>query len=173
MGISTPTSFVSLNDLAGTRNSLSTLFTFQDAQGLLPYSGPTINAFLNGSGRYYAHNLFTIISSSHFSATYHCWTLLGVHSTWLYTGDVDLVQTLWENYTKAIDYLEDHVGSDTGLVNSTDAPNDWIRQGGGGYSISPNALYYRVRCMLLFVGSHSCSSWSRFFLKAQSSHLLS
>ena len=159
MGISTPTSFVSLNDLVGTRNSLLTLFTYQDAQGLLPYSGPTIN----GRGRYPIRNLFIVISSSHCSVTYHCWTLLGVHNTWLYTGDIDLVQVLWENYTKAMDYLEGHIGPDTGLVNSTDAPRDWIRLGGGGYSISPNALYYRVGCMLLLVDSHSYLSWLRSF----------
>ena len=73
----------------------------------------------------------------------------------MYTGDVGLVQTLWTNYTKAMVYLENHVG-DTGLVNSTDAPSDWGRLGGGGYSISPNALYYHVCFILLISERHSC-----------------
>ncbi|KAI0314054.1 Six-hairpin glycosidase [Amylostereum chailletii] len=123
MGISTPTSFVSLNDLIPTKNSLLSLFSWQAASGQLPFSGPTINA--RGS------------------ATYHEWTMIGVHSTWLYTGDIDLVQTLWANYTKAVGYLESLVGN-AGLINSTAAPADWGRSNGGGYSISPNAAYYKV-----------------------------
>ncbi|KAI0312129.1 Six-hairpin glycosidase [Amylostereum chailletii] len=123
MGISTPTSFVSLNDLLPTKNSIISLFSWQNASGELPYAGPTINALG--------------------SVTYHEWTLVGVHSTWLYTGDIELVQTLWTNYTKAIGYLENLVG-DEGLINSTSASYDWGRNGGGGYSISPNAAYYKV-----------------------------
>ena len=85
-----------------------------------------------------------------YSITYHCWTLLGVHSTWLYTADTEIVETLWTSYTKAVDYLGSLVG-DTGLVNSSSAFLDWGRDGGGGYSISPNALYYKVSA---FVGVH-------------------
>lgn len=81
MGISIPTTFVSTNGLIPTRNALSTLFAQMDpVTGALPYSGPPLN--FQGSD------------------TYHAWTLIGTHNYYLYSGDIDWLQTVWANYVR-------------------------------------------------------------------------
>src|SRR5947208_391674 len=102
MGISTHTQLVSTNDLIATKNSLAVMFSTQNqSTGALSYSGPPIVAppgFPSGSD------------------TYICWTLIGLHNYYLYSGDLDFVKTVWTNYTKAVAFLEGQV-DDTGLVN--------------------------------------------------------
>jgi hypothetical protein len=61
----------------------------------------------------------------------------------LYSGDTEWVQSVWENYTKAVAFLEAKVNSDLGLMNVT-LPEDWGRQAGGEFSTPGNALLYRV-----------------------------
>lgn len=79
MGIAVPTSFVSTNDLIPTRNALSTMFAAIDpVTGALPESGPPLSQL--GSD------------------TYHAWTLIGTHNYYLYSGDIDWLQTIWANY---------------------------------------------------------------------------
>lgn len=83
MGIAVPTAFVSTNDLIPTRNSLSTLFAAMDPiTGALQYSGPPLN--LLGSD------------------TYHAWTIIGVYNYFLYSGDIDLLETVWTNYVRNV-----------------------------------------------------------------------
>lgn len=48
--------------------------------GALPYSGPPLN--FQGSD------------------TYHAWTLIGTHNYYLYSGDIDWLQTVWANYVR-------------------------------------------------------------------------
>ena len=79
MGIAVPTAFVSTNDLIPTRNALSTMFAAIDpVTGALPESGPPLSQL--GSD------------------TYHAWTLIGTHNYYLYSGDIDWLQTVWANY---------------------------------------------------------------------------
>lgn len=79
--ISISTAFVSTNDLIPTRNALSTLFAQMDpVTGALPYSGPPLN--FQGSD------------------TYHAWTLIGTHNYYLYSGDIDWLQTVWANHVR-------------------------------------------------------------------------
>lgn len=79
MGIAVPTSFVSTNDLIPTRNALSTMFAaINPVTGALPESGPPLSQL--GSD------------------TYHAWTLIGTHNYYLYSGDIDWLQTIWTNY---------------------------------------------------------------------------
>ena len=79
MGISVPTAFVSTNDLTPTRNALSTLFSeMNPATGALPYAGPPLS--LQGSD------------------TYHAWTLIGAYNYYLYSGDIEWLQTTWTKY---------------------------------------------------------------------------
>lgn len=126
MGISGPAAFVSLNDLVSVRNSLDEMFLLQNASnGGLPYCGPLIS---KGSG---------------ISDTYHEWTLVGAYNYWLHSGDTDWITTKWDQYVAAVAYLTAKVDSDVGLLNATGS-TDWGRLGGGGFSIAPNALYYKV-----------------------------
>ncbi|KAF7314962.1 Six-hairpin glycosidase [Mycena indigotica] len=124
MGIAVPTQFVSTNDLIPTRNAISTMFAHINPKtGALPESGPPLSQ-LN-------------------SDTYHCWTLIGTHNYYLYSGDRVWLQTIWTNYTKAVAFLEAKVNSTNGLMNVTGL-RDWARQGGGGFNAEGNAILYRV-----------------------------
>ncbi|KAF7321961.1 Six-hairpin glycosidase [Mycena kentingensis (nom. inval.)] len=124
MGIAVPTQFVSTNDLLPTKNAMSTMFShINPTTGALPESGPPLNQLS--------------------SDTYHCWTLIGTHNYYLYSGDLEWVQGLWTNYTKAVAFLEAKVNATTGLMNVTGL-RDWARQGGGGFNAEGNAILYRV-----------------------------
>lgn len=131
MGISTHTQLVSTNDLLATKNSLTVMFSTQDpSTGSLQYSGPPINA--------------------HGSDTYISWSLIGAHSYFLYTGDLEFIRTIWTNYTYALDFLQSQVDA-TGLMNvPATFANDWGREGGQGHNSAANALLYRVRTTSFF-----------------------
>lgn len=142
MGISTHTQLVSTNDLLPTRNSLTVMFSTQDpVTGALNYSGPPINA--QGSD------------------TYISWTLIGTHNYFLYTGDLDFVETVWTNYTRALGFLQSQV-DETGLMNVPVAfSNDWGREGGQGHNSAANAILYQVTTLdfhlaEIFRISHFC-----------------
>jgi hypothetical protein len=61
----------------------------------------------------------------------------------MYSGDIDWLETVWANYTKAVAFLEGKVDS-SGLMNVTGL-RDWARQGGGGHNAEGNAILYKVR----------------------------
>ncbi|KAF9477417.1 Six-hairpin glycosidase [Pholiota conissans] len=133
MGIAVPTQFVSTNDLIPTRNALSTMFAaINPKTGALPESGPPL--------------------SQQGSDTYHAWTLIGTYNYFLYSGDLDWLQTVWANYTKAVAFLEGKVDS-TGLMDVTGL-RDWARQGGGGYNAEGNAILYKVLTTASELASH-------------------
>lgn len=118
-----PTQFVSTNDLIPTRNALLTMFAAQDpTTGALPESGPP----LSQTG----------------SDTYHMWTLIGTHNYFLYSGDIEWLATVWNNYTKAVGFVTNKVDS-SGLMDVTGL-RDWARLGGGGHNAEGNALLYKV-----------------------------
>ncbi|KAJ6555942.1 Six-hairpin glycosidase [Mycena capillaripes] len=124
MGIAVPTQFVSTNDLLPTRNALATMFAaINPTTGALPESGPPLSQL--GSD------------------TYHCWTLIGTHNYYLYFGDVEWLQSIWTNYTKAVAFLEAKVDRKVGLMDVTGL-RDWARLGGGGFNAEGNAIFYRV-----------------------------
>lgn len=123
MGVAVPTQFVSTNDLIPTRNALSTMFSAQESNGALPESGPPL--------------------SQKDSDTYHAWTLIGTYNYFLYSGDLDWLETVWSNYTKAVAFLEGKVDTSVGLMNVTGL-RDWARLGGGGFNSEGNALLYKV-----------------------------
>ncbi|KAI0742508.1 Six-hairpin glycosidase [Daedaleopsis nitida] len=133
MGIAVPTQFVSTNDLIPTRNALSTMFAaINPRTGALPESGPPLSQLD--------------------SDTYHAWTLIGTHNYYLYSGDIDWLETVWANYTKAVGFLEGKVGP-SGLMNVTGL-RDWARLGGGGINAEGNALLYRVLVTAADLASH-------------------
>ena len=125
MGISSNTQFVSTYDVLPLKNSLLTMFSTQSPNdGSLGYSGPPISA--TGSD------------------TYICWTLIGAHNYYMFTGDLDFVQTVWANYTKAVAFLEGQVDG-TGLLEvNPNFANDWGRDNAGGHNSVANALLYKV-----------------------------
>ena len=134
MGVAVPTQFVSTNDLIASRNALSTLFSeINPITGELPMSGPPLS--IQGSD------------------TYHAWTLIGAYNYFLFSGDTEWLQTIWLNYTKAVEFLEGKV-DETGLMNVTGL-GDWARQGGGGYNSEGNALLYRV-CIFVSLAILAC-----------------
>ncbi|KIJ42129.1 glycoside hydrolase family 78 protein [Sphaerobolus stellatus SS14] len=126
MNIAVPTEFVSTFDLMPARNGLEILFSeMEPGTGRLPYSGkrPAINA-------------------GYVSDAYHAHTLIGVHTYWLYSGDLDWVQTVWANYSQAVGYLAGRV-DESGLLDVL-GTNDWGRVGATGHNAPANALYNRV-----------------------------
>ncbi|KAL1693236.1 Six-hairpin glycosidase-like protein [Schizophyllum commune] len=126
MGIAGPAAFVALNDLVSVRNSLDEIFSLQDSSsGGLPCSGPLISCAV---GR---------------SDTYHAWSLVGAYNYWLHSGDTEWMEAKWDQYRLGIAYLAAKVDSSVGLLNATGS-KDWGRLGGGGFSLAPNALYYKV-----------------------------
>ncbi|OCB86064.1 Six-hairpin glycosidase [Sanghuangporus baumii] len=123
MGIAVPAAFVSTNDLIPVRNALSTMFAaINPVTGALPESGPPLSQLD--------------------SDTYHGWTLIGTHNYYLYTGDTEWLQTVWANYTKAVQFLAGK-SVPSGLINITGL-RDWARLGGGGINAEGNAIYYKV-----------------------------
>ncbi|KAF9073410.1 glycoside hydrolase family 78 protein [Rhodocollybia butyracea] len=125
MGISTHTELVSTFDLQSSQNSLLVMFSTQDpTTGALQYSGPPINAV--GSD------------------TYICWSLIGTHNVYLYTGDLNFVEQVWANYTFALSFLQSQV-DETGLMNvPVSFSNDWGRVDGQGHNSAANALLYQT-----------------------------
>ncbi|EJD02571.1 glycoside hydrolase family 78 protein [Fomitiporia mediterranea MF3/22] len=129
MGIAVPASFVSTGDLLPTKNSLATLYAYQDpATGGLPYCGPPLCAV--GGDVNVA------------SDTYHAWALIGMYNYFLYTEDLPFLQNLWTNYTKGVQFLENKV-QPSGLINISDTA-DWSLVTRGGEDSEGNALYYKV-----------------------------
>ena len=140
MGVSVPTQFVSTNDLIPTRNALSTMFSATDTQtGALPYAGPPLS--LTGSD------------------TYHMWTLIGTHNYVLFSGDIDWLEGVWANYTKAVGYVLGKVDS-SGLINVTGVL-DWGRVGQGGHNSEGNAMLYQVRLHALMLWGTTASDVPR------------
>jgi hypothetical protein len=123
MGIAVPTAYVSTNDMASTRNALTTLYQLQNTTtGELPYAGPQIN--FPGSD------------------TYHLWALLGSASYFTYTGDRGWLDQIWAQYKKGLAFSIGKIGGD-GLM-SVNLNQDWARDGQGGKNIEANAILYRV-----------------------------
>lgn len=67
----------------------------------------------------------------------------------LYTGDMEFLNLVWSNYTKALNFLESQVDA-TGLMNVPTAfQNDWGRVGGAGHNSAMNALLYHASSPIL------------------------
>ena len=143
MGIAGPAAFVALNDLVSVRNSLDEIFSLQDpSSGGLPCSGPLISCAV---GRRYADfaRIRVASLSRAYSDTYHAWSLVGSYNYWLHSGDTQWMEAKWDQYRLGIAYLAAKVDSGVGLLNATGS-KDWGRLGGGGFSLAPNALYYKA-----------------------------
>jgi hypothetical protein len=120
LGIAVPTAYASMNELESTRNALSTMYSVQDTNGEIPWSGPVFN--LKGSD------------------TYHTWTLLGTSMYYTYSADRAWLDSRWSNYTRGMQFIINKIGANN-LLNVTQT-QDWARAGQGGENIQANALLY-------------------------------
>ncbi|KAH7092119.1 bacterial alpha-L-rhamnosidase domain-containing protein [Paraphoma chrysanthemicola] len=143
LGLQGITAFLSLgvDGLSAYRNALETLFYYQNATtGRFPFAGPATGSFRNGAQ----------------SDTYHAWSLIAIYNYAIFTGDGDFIAHHWTNITKGVDFILTALNdNEYGLHNQT-RPNDWARQGGGGYNSALNALDYHA----LFSLSSLATSWT-------------
>ncbi|KAJ4359460.1 uncharacterized protein N0V89_000013 [Didymosphaeria variabile] len=143
LGIQGTTAFLAFgNDgLFAYKNSLETLFYYQNATtGRLPFAGPATGSFRSGAQ----------------SDTYHAWSLIAMHNYAIFTGDSEWLTLHWANITRGIEFITNALDTSYGLHTQT-APNDWARQGGGGYNSALNALDYRALSSLATLAQ----SWSK------------
>ncbi|HEX4787562.1 MAG TPA: hypothetical protein VH372_03810, partial [Actinospica sp.] len=122
MGVSATTAYVSTDDLASVRNSLTTMYQNQKSTGELPYGGPEFNFY--GSD------------------TYHMWSLAGTYTYYLDSGDKSWLDGIWSRYQLGVDFITAKVDGN-GLLNVT-GTSDWARGDQGGENIEANALLYHV-----------------------------
>ncbi|KAF2251771.1 glycoside hydrolase family 78 protein [Trematosphaeria pertusa] len=130
LGIQGTTAFLAFgaDGLVAFGNSLDTSFYYQNkTTGRFPFAGPDTASFRSGSQ----------------SDTYHAWTLIAMYNYAIYTGDSAWLALHWSNITRGIDFILAALDNSHGLHNQT-APNDWGRQGGGGYNSALNALDYHA-----------------------------
>ncbi|KAK8174814.1 bacterial alpha-L-rhamnosidase domain-containing protein [Phyllosticta citribraziliensis] len=120
--IAVPGLVVSTNDLVSVQNALISLFDFQNKEtGQLPYAGTPFRPTL--------------------SLTYHMYTLIGISNYYLYSDDLDFLKSIWDDVKLAANFALSYV-DETGLMNATAAPDDWLRFGMGGYNIEANSILY-------------------------------
>lgn len=124
MSVAVPSMFVSTNSLNGVRNGLDSLFALQNPSGQLPYAGNPVAPALG------------------FSFTYHLYSIIGLYNYFMFTDDMDFLQSHWNGTKSALNYSLSLV-DDSGLQNVT-SPNDWLRFGMGGHNIEANAILYNV-----------------------------
>ncbi|KAI2633304.1 glycoside hydrolase family 78 protein [Xylaria nigripes] len=134
MGVAGPASFYSTGDLESIKNSLQTLYENQVDSGILPFSGPPLNA----SG----------------SDTYHMWAMIGLYNYVLFSGDVEFLSAYWERYTLAMRFVLAQIEPEVGLVDIVNYPNDWGRFNSGGYLASAQMIAYRT-----FVTGATMANW--------------
>lgn len=130
LGIQGTAAYLSLgaDGLESVRNALETLFYYQNATtGRFPFAGPATGSFRNKAE----------------SDTYHAWSLIAMFNYAIWTSDELWVQTHWTNMTRGLDFIVQGLNNEVGLHVQT-KPNDWARQGGGGYNSALNALDYHA-----------------------------
>jgi hypothetical protein len=116
MAISIPTVFVSTNDMQTIRNSLDSLYVLQMSDGMLPYAGVPV--------------------PSTTSWTYHLHNLIGAYDYYTYTGDMDYLSTIWDQWKLGVQWSLSSIDS-SGLME-VGSSADWLRSGMGGHV----RLYY-------------------------------
>ncbi|KAF2180157.1 glycoside hydrolase family 78 protein [Zopfia rhizophila CBS 207.26] len=142
IGIQGTTAFLAFGEygLTAFGNALETLFYYQNrSTGRFPFAGPDTASFRSGSQ----------------SDTYHAWSLISMFNYAIFSGNSTWLTEHWSNITKGIDFILAALDDSEYLHNQT-APNDWGRQGGGGYNSALNALDYHA----LVSFSQLASTWS-------------
>ena len=130
LGIQGTTAFLALgaDGLESVYHALETLFYYQNATtGRFPFAGPATGSFRNGAE----------------SDTYHAWSLIAMYNYAIWTSNEEWVGQHWTNITHGLDFILRGLNNSVGLHLQT-RPNDWARQGGGGYNSALNALDYHA-----------------------------
>ncbi len=122
MAISLPTGYASLFDLVSPKNSLITLYNHQNSAGQLPYAGPPMN--FGGSD------------------TYHMWSLYGLETYYLYSGDKAFLDSVWDKFKAGVAFSRSEIDA-SGLLNVVNG-NDWARDNTTGTGIQSNSILYGV-----------------------------
>ncbi|KAI1360083.1 alpha-L-rhamnosidase [Xylaria arbuscula] len=149
--ISGPSIFVSTNSLEPIQNAIDSLFLYQEEDGRLPYAG------------YPLAQLFG------WSFTYHCHTLNNVYDYFMFSGDIDYLGSLWEQYKLGMNYPLQFIDS-SGLANvsTLSTLSDWGRGGMSGHNIEANSiLFYTLNNALkLAAVMNDTSDFSNWTLSA-------
>ncbi|KAI2628854.1 glycoside hydrolase family 78 protein [Hypoxylon sp. NC1633] len=124
MGVAISAAFYSTGDIESVRNSLSTLYSHQAENGMLPFCGPPI-----------------LCSNSD---TYHMWTMIGMYNYVLYSGDLDFIRDNWAKYLAAMNFVAGQLDSSLGLLDITGYTEDWGRFYVTNTLASAQMLYYRT-----------------------------
>ncbi|KAJ4354958.1 hypothetical protein N0V95_003367 [Ascochyta clinopodiicola] len=130
LGIQGTTAFLALghDGLESVYNALDTLSYYQNTTtGRFPFAGPATGSFRNGAQ----------------SDTYHAWSLIAMFNYAIWTSDQTWLETHWANITHGLEFILSGLNNEDGLHEQT-KPNDWARQGGGGYNSALNALDYHA-----------------------------
>jgi len=126
------------------KNDLGTLFYYQNAStGEFPYAGPDTASFKGGSQ----------------SDTYHSWSVIGMYDYAMYSGDHVWLATHWVNISRGVEFIIAGLDPETGLQNQTQ-PNDWGRQGSGGFNSELNAISYHALVSMASLSSDSAQAQS-------------
>ncbi|KAK9775622.1 putative Six-hairpin glycosidase-like protein [Seiridium cardinale] len=131
IAISGPSIFVSTNSLDPIRNGIEALLLQQQSDGRLPYAGEPFNEYVGNQ---------TNTTVFLWSFTYHCHTLNDIYDYYLFTGDLEFLESYWDQYKLGVNYLLQFFDS-TGLANVTSS-SDWLRIGMGGHNIEANSILY-------------------------------
>ena len=75
----------------------------------------------------------------------------------MFLGDHTWLDQHWENITRGVGFIVRNLDPKKGLQNQTQ-PNDWGRQGGGGFNSALNALNYHVLTSLASLSNSSSQS---------------
>ncbi|KYG49407.1 glycoside hydrolase family 78 protein [Acidomyces richmondensis BFW] len=125
-------------------NDLDTLFYYQNAStGEFPYAGPDTASFKGGSQ----------------SDTYHSWSVIGMYDYAMYSGDHTWLETHWANISRGVEFIVAGLDPETGLQNQSQ-PNDWGRQGSGGFNSELNAISYHALVSMASLSNDSAQAQS-------------
>ncbi|PNS15835.1 hypothetical protein CAC42_4287 [Sphaceloma murrayae] len=134
--VSTPSMFVSTNDMNTVRESMDSLFAIQNmTTGQLPYAGDP----------------FQLLIGPIYSPTYHMYNLIDIYDYYLYTQDLPYLQSKWEAWKLGLNFSLGFI-DETGLFNAT-GEADWLRFGMGGHNIEANAILYYTLATAMKLGS--------------------
>lgn len=130
--VSTPSMFVSTNDMGTVRESMDSLFAVQNkSTGQLPYAGPPFPSI--------------------YSPTYHMYNLIDIYDYYLYTQDLPYLQGKWDAWKFGLNFSLGFI-DETGLFNATNSA-DWLRFGMGGHNIEANAILYYTLTTAMRLGT--------------------
>lgn len=126
MAVAFPSMVVSTYDTQTVRNGLDSLLAQQNkTTGALPYAGVPFGLIVPV-----------------FSFTYHLYSLIAISDFYLFTGDIEYLNSTWQTFKFALEYSLSFIDS-SGMANVTSSA-DWLRFGMGGHNIEANAILYHT-----------------------------